>query len=62
MVELLGGQETIPQDVSYQQPLTAEQVTAFMETGLGPGQAESQMIYDLAVKERAIQQERDRLA
>lgn len=62
MVELLGGQETIPQDVSYPMDYTAEQVSAFTQQGLGPSPAESQMIYDLAVKERAIQLERERLA
>jgi len=62
MVELLGGQETIPQDVSYPISLTAEEVSAFTQQGLGPSPAESQMIYDLAQKERAIQLERERLA
>jgi len=62
MVELLGGQETIPQDVGHPQTLTVEQVSAFTQEGFGPSPAESQMIYDLAVKERAIQEERDRLA
>jgi hypothetical protein len=62
MVELLGGQETIPQDVGHPMDYTAEQVSAFTQQGLGPSPAESQMIYDLAVKERAIQLERERLA
>ena len=62
MVELLGGQETIPQDVSYPMDYTVEEVSAFTQEGLGPSPAESQMIYDLAVKERAIQENRERLA
>jgi len=62
MVELLGGQETIPQDVGHPMDYTVEQVSAFTQEGFGPSPAESQMIYDLAVKERAIQLERERLA
>jgi len=62
MVELLGGQETVPMDVGHPMDYTAEQVAAFTQEGYGPSPAESQMIYDLAQKERAIQAERDRLA
>jgi len=62
MVELLGGQETIPQDVGHPQSYTVEQVSAFTQEGFGPSPAESQIAYDLAVKERAIQENRERLA
>lgn len=62
MVELLGGQETIPQDVGHPQSYTVEQVSAFTQEGFGPSPAESQMILDLAIKERAIQENRERLA
>ena len=62
MVELLGGQETIPQDVGHPMDYTVEEVSAFTQQGFGPSPAESQIIYDLAVKERAIQLERERLA
>ena len=62
MVELLGGQETIPQDVGHPQTYTVEQVSAFTQEGFGPSPAESQMILDLAIKERAIQENRERLA
>jgi len=62
MVELLGGQETIPTDPGHPVPLTAEQVSAFTQEGFGPSPAESQIAYDLAVKERAIQENRERLA
>lgn len=62
MVELLGGQETIPQDVGHPQTYTVEQVSAFTQEGFGPSPAESQLAYDLAVKEAAIQENRERLA
>jgi len=62
MVELLGGQETIPQDVGHPQALTVEQVNVMTQEGFGPSPAESQIAYDLAQKNRAIEAERERLA
>ena len=61
MAELLYGQETIPADVSYPIPLTVEQVNISTQEGLGPGPAESQIIYDEAQRQRAIDAERARL-
>ena len=47
MVELLYGQETVPQDVSQPIPLTVEMVNVSTQEGFGPGPAESQIIHDL---------------
>jgi len=62
MVELLYGQETVPQDVSYPIPLTLEQVNVSTQEGFGPGPAESQIIHDEAQRQRALDAERARLA
>jgi len=57
MVELLGGQETIPGDPAFPAfpiTLTYEQVQAATQTGFGPTPAESQAIIDEAERQRAI--------
>jgi len=54
MVELLGGQETIPGDPAFPITLTYEQVEAATEAGFGPTPAESQAIIDEAERQRAI--------
>ena len=61
MAELLYGQETVPQDVSYPIPLTIEQVNISTQEGFGPSPAESQIIYDEAQRQRALEAERARL-
>jgi len=61
MVELLYGQETVPQDVSQPIPLTIEQVNISTQEGFGPSPAESQIIYDEAQRQRALEAERARL-
>ena len=61
MVELLYGQETVPQDVSQPIPLTVEMVNVSTQEGFGPGPAESQIIHDEAQRERALEAERARL-
>jgi len=61
MVELLYGQETVPQDVSHPIPLTIEQVNISTQEGFGPGPAESQIIHDEAQRQRALEAERARL-
>jgi len=54
MVELLGGQETIPGDPAYPITLTAEQVATMTQEGFGPSPAESQAIIDEAQRQRDI--------
>ena len=54
MVELLGGQETIPGDPSFPITLTYEQVAAATQAGFGPSPAESQAIIDEKKRQRAI--------
>jgi len=54
MVELLGGQETIPGDPAYPITLTAEQVATMTQAGFGPTPAESQAIIDEAQRQRDI--------
>ena len=54
MVELLGGQETIPGDPAYPLTLTAEQVSTMTQAGFGPTPAESQIIIDEAQRQRDI--------
>jgi len=54
MVELLGGQETIPGDPAYPITLTAEQVAIMTQQGFGPTPAESQAIIDEAQRQRDI--------
>jgi len=69
MVELLGGQETIPGDPAYPVTLTYEQVQAATQAGFGPTPIESQAIVDEAKRQRAIiaaaereQSQREKLA
>jgi len=54
MVQLLGGQETIPGDPAFPITLTYEQVTAATQAGFGPTPAESQAIIDEKERQRAI--------
>jgi len=54
MVELLGGQETIPGDPAFPITLTYEQVQAATEADFGPTPAESQAIIDEIERQRAI--------
>jgi len=54
MVQLLGGQETIPGDPAFPITLTYEQVQAATQAGFGPTPAESQAIIDEAKRQRAI--------
>jgi len=54
MVQLLGGQETIPGDPSQPIILTYEQVQAATEAGFGPPPAESQIVIDEAQRQRDI--------
>ena len=54
MVQLLGGQETIPGDPAYPITLTAEQVATMTQAGFGPTPAESQIIIDEAQRQRDI--------
>jgi len=61
MVELLYGQETIPQDVSQPIPLTIEQVNIATQEGwLSP--AESDALVSERHRQQAIDAERERLA
>jgi len=69
MVELLGGQETIPGDPAYPFTLTYEQVQEATQAGFGPSPAESQAIIDEAQRQRDIiaaaereQSQREKLA
>jgi len=71
MVELLGGQETIPQAFGTGAPvtLTYEQVQEATQAGFGPSPAESQAIIDEAQRQRDIiaaaereQSQREKLA
>jgi len=54
MVELLGGQETIPGDPAFPITLTYEQVQTATQEGFGPSPAESQAIIDEAQRQRDI--------
>jgi len=69
MVQLLGGQETIPGDPAQPVVLTYEQFQAATEAGFGPTPAESQAIIDEAKRQRDIiaaaeweQSQREKLA
>jgi len=62
MVALYGGQETIPGQPDHPVNLTAEQVSTQTQAGFGPSPAESQIIYDESVRQRAEDAERQRLA
>jgi len=62
MVQLLGGQETIPGDPAHVMDLTPFDVATMTQEGFGPSPAESLMLEDERRRERAIQENRERLA
>jgi len=62
MVQLLGGQETIPGDPAHVMDLTPFDVATMTQEGLGPSPAESLMLEDERRRERAIEENRERLA
>jgi len=54
MVELLGGQETIPGDPAHVMDISAFDVATQTQEGFGPSPAESQIIIDEAQRQRDI--------
>jgi len=54
MVQLLGGQETIPGDPAHVMDLTPFDVATMTQEGFGPSPAESQVIIDEAQRQRDI--------
>ena len=54
MVQLLGGQETIPGDPAHVMDLTPFDVATMTQEGFGPSPAESQFIIDEAKRQRDI--------
>jgi len=54
MVELLGGQETIPGDPAHVIAISPLDVATMTQEGFGPSPAESQMIIDEAQRQRDI--------
>jgi len=54
MVQLLGGQETIPGDPAHVMDLTPFDVATMTQEGFGPTPAESQIIIDEAQRQRDI--------
>jgi len=69
MVELLGGQETIPGDPAHVMDISPFDVATMTQEGFGPSPAESQLIIDEANRQRAIiaaaereQSQREKLA
>jgi len=54
MVELLGGQETIPGDPAHVMDISPLDVTTMTQKGFGPSPAESQIIIDEAQRQRDI--------
>jgi len=54
MVELLGGQETIPGDPAHVLDISPLDVTTQTQEGFGPSPAESQIIIDEAQRQRDI--------
>jgi len=54
MVQLLGGQETIPGDPAHVMDLTSFDVATMTQEGFGPSPAESQIIIDEAQRQRDI--------
>jgi len=62
MVQLLGGQETIPGQVDQPIALTIGQTAILTQEGFGPSPAESQIIIDEAQRQRDIEENRARLA
>jgi len=62
MVQLLGGQETIPGDPAHILDISPIDVATMTQEGFGPSPAESLMLEDERRRERAIQENRERLA
>jgi len=62
MVQLLGGQETIPGDPAHVLDISPLDVATMTQEGLGPSPAESLMLEDERRRERAIEENRERLA
>jgi len=62
MVQLLGGQETIPGDPSHILDISPLDVATMTQEGLGPSPAESLMLEDERRRERAIEENLARLA
>ena len=62
MVQLLGGQETIPGDPAHVMDISAIDVATMTQEGFGPSPAESLMLEDERRRERAIEENRERLA
>jgi len=60
MVQLLGGQETIPGDPAHVMDISPLDVVT--QEGFGPSPAESLMLEDERRRERAIEENRERLA
>jgi len=54
MVELLGGQETIPGDPAHVMDISPFDVATMTQEGFGPSPAESQAIIDERERQRAI--------
>jgi len=54
MVELLGGQETIPGDPAHVMDISPLDVATMTQKGFGPSPAESQIIIDKAQRQRDI--------
>jgi len=54
MVQLLGGQETIPGDPAHVMDISAIDVATMTQEGFGPSPAESQFIIDEAKRQRDI--------
>jgi len=54
MVELLGGQETIPGDPAHVMDISPLDVATMTQEGFGPSPAESQIIIDERERQRAI--------
>jgi len=54
MVELLGGQETIPGDPAHVLDISPLDVATMTQEGFGPSPAESQLIIDEAQRQRDI--------
>jgi len=62
MVQLLGGQETIPGDPAHVMDISPLDVARMTQEGFGPSPAESLMLEDERRRERAIEENRERLA
>jgi len=62
MVQLLGGQETIPGDPAHVMDISPLDVARMTQEGFGPSPAESLMLEDERRRERAIKENRERLA